>query len=564
MASELIRTKPSAIKKRRGVFYTPSAVSDLLANWAIRSPYDRALEPSFGGCNFLGALQRRFTQLGASEPWEQVFGCDIASAAFNVHLANLLPSRRHRRNFFKADFLTLTPANFGSNLFEAALGNPPYVSYHNMFKVQRVVAARVGSDINFRLLQTGNLWSYFVFHSIRFLAPGGRMAWLLPSSVLQAEYGRLLLDELRLRFRRVGIISLQHKLFDGTDERTEILLCDHLGDKRGCPAIEIANAKSLAACSKLLKDWRKSRNGFSCLRDRAITSLLPRHRLAAFRRIAKSPQTIRLNSLARLSIGVVTGANGLFVISDDIAGQNKIPKLALKPILAKFEIAPGLSVKKSDFVSAKRKGLRCLLVDASVGKISAELKKYFARISTTQRKKNVTFGKRKDWRIPDAGLIPDAFLPYMHHTGPRLILNTCKTNSTNTVHRIYFNQQTTPSQRRLVAISMLSTFSQLSAEVEGRSYGSGVLKHELREAGKIQLLIPDKVSSKRIMKAFKKIDMLLRAGKRIAAQRSADRFLASEVPELRSERSLAELKNDLGYLRRRRHQRKRNETSRVN
>ena len=563
MASELIRTKPTAIKKRRGVFYTPSAVSDLLANWAIRSPYDRALEPSFGGCNFLGALERRFTQLGASEPWEQVFGCDIASAAFNVHLANLIPSREHRRNFFKADFLTLTPANFGPNLFEAAVGNPPYVSYHNMFKVQRAAAARVGSDTNFRLPQTGNLWSYFVFHSIRFLAPGGRMAWLLPSSVLQAEYGRVLLDELRLRFGRVGVISLQHKLFDGTDEKTEILLCDRLGDKR-CPAIEIANAKTLTACSKLLNEWHKSSNGFSRLTGRALTSLLPRHRLAAFRRIAKSSQTIRLNSLAHLSIGVVTGANGLFVISNDIAGQHKIPKLALKPILAKFEIAPGLIVKKSDFMSAKRKGLRCLLVDASVGKISPELKKYFARISTTQRKKNVTFGKRKDWRIPDAGLIPDAFLPYMHHTGPRLILNTCKTNSTNTVHRIYFNQQTTPSQRRLVAISMLSTFSQLSAEVEGRSYGSGVLKHELREAGKIQLLFPDKVSPKKIMKAFKKIDVLLRSGKRIAAQRSADRFLAYEIPELLSEKSLAELKNDLGYLRRRRHQRKRNETSRVN
>ena len=90
---------------------------------------------------------------------------------------------------------------------------------------------------------------------------------------------------------------------------------------------------------------------------------------------------------------------------------------------------------------------------------------------------------------------------------------------TNTIHRIYFHGKIPLSRRRLIAISMLSTFSQLSAEIEGRSYGSGVLKHELREAGRIQLLLPDEVPVERIAKVFRRIDALLHARKRAEAQR---------------------------------------------
>src|SRR6185295_1158565 len=150
------------------------------------------------------------------------------------------------------DFLTLTPDSFGGQLFQAALGNPPYVSYHNMFKIQRAAAARIGFDTSFRVPLTANLWSHFVFHSLRFLAPGGRMAWVLPSSILHAQYGRTLLDELRQRFGRVAIISLEKKVFDDTTENSEILLCDGYGQTANA-FVDVANARTLAACATLLR-----------------------------------------------------------------------------------------------------------------------------------------------------------------------------------------------------------------------------------------------------------------------------------------------------------------------
>ena len=553
--TEQMKTKPTGIKKRRGVFYTPPELSGLLADWAVRSPRDRALEPSFGGCNFLASLQHRFNQLGSTRPWERIFGCDIESSAFTKYLTKLIPNEFDRRNFLKADFLTLTPNSFDGKLFQAALGNPPYVSNHNMFKSQRAAAIRVGFNDTFRLRLTGNLWSHFVFHSIRFLAPGGRMAWVLPSSILQAQYGRTLLDELRQRFGRVAIISLEKKVFDDTTENSEILLCDGYGRSANA-FVDVANAKTLAACATLLRGWNSPPSRFLSLTNRAVPSLISRRRLVAFRRIARSPQTVSLAARARLSIGVVTGANNIFVVSADTAQAHKLPNGVLTPILAKFDIARGLTIRQADFRVAIKSGVRCLLVDASGGKIPRTVIQYFARIPIKTRNQNVTFAKRTDWRIPDAGAIPGGFIGYMHHTGPRLILNSCRVNSTNTVHRVYFDSKVTNPQRRLLAICMLSTFSQLSAEIEGRTYGSGVLKHELREAGSIQLLIPPTVSDRQINTRFRTIDRLLRSGKSAAAQTAADRFLSSHFPALVSNLALIEMRDDLNYLRQRRHKQK--------
>src|SRR5687768_11206544 len=91
--------------KRRGVFYSPSDVADLLVDWAVRTPNERILEPSFGGCEFLSSIERRLVTLGSIRPWRQMFGCDVDANAFKQHLARLQPRTLRRGQFIKEDFL---------------------------------------------------------------------------------------------------------------------------------------------------------------------------------------------------------------------------------------------------------------------------------------------------------------------------------------------------------------------------------------------------------------------------------------------------------------------------
>lgn len=43
----------SDLRKARGAFFTPPAIADFLARWAIRGPDDRVMDPTCGEAVFL-------------------------------------------------------------------------------------------------------------------------------------------------------------------------------------------------------------------------------------------------------------------------------------------------------------------------------------------------------------------------------------------------------------------------------------------------------------------------------------------------------------------------------
>jgi hypothetical protein len=131
----------------------------------------------------------------------------------------------------------------------------------------------------------------------------------------------------------------------------------------------------------------------------------------------------------------------------------------------------------------------------------------------------------------------------MTHDGPRIVLNNARINCTNTVHRLFFNDGITTEAQKLVAISLSTTFSQLSAELEGRNYGSGVLKIEPSEAKRISLVLPDHLKKGEITAAFDQFDACLRTQGPSAANEMADQLIlgasSDERDALRRELGLA-------------------------
>ena len=72
---------------------------------------------------------------------------------------------------------------------------------------------------------------------------------------------------------------------------------------------------------------------------------------------------------------------------------------------------------------------------------------------------------------------------------------------------------------------MLTTFSQLSAEIEGRTYGAGVLKHEPSEATNIRMIMPTNTAFEDINHTATAIDRLLRRREFDEAQHKADTLI---------------------------------------
>lgn len=516
----------STKKKRLGAFYTPSEASRILCDWAIRSADDYILEPSFGGCGFLLASRSRLTSLGSRKPDLRLCGCDIDRQAFQ-HLSERLGPVDIRRRFLLGDFLALRPHDFRVIGFDVIIGNPPYVSHHNMSKSQKSRAVETMAFAGFVLDGKASLWAYFVLHGLRFLREGGRMAWLLPGSFVHADYGKEVKEVLDRSFARVVAVVLGERLFadEGSDENTVVLLAEGRGLGPAAQGVEIEHAPSVRAFERIITGllggtWTGNR-----LNGRSAYSLLSAEGRKCFEDLANHPFAMRLGELMDMSIGIVTGSNKFFIINQEIARNWDLPARVVKLILPKLNIAKGLRVTKHDLEQAKARNVRCLLLDTSETRRSRALERYLASFLMEERERVLTFRKRRIWHEPDDKRVPDAFLSYMSQRGPRLVLNSAKTTCPNSVHRIFFKENTPRHVQKVVAISLLSSYSQLSAEIEGRSYGSGVLKHELGEAKKISVLIPDTVDLDTIDSVFLSVDERLRSGKTLEAETSADEFV---------------------------------------
>lgn len=533
----MTRTSPhraqNVSRKRRGVYYTPQRLSDLLTSWAVRDRKETIFEPGFGACVFLDSIADRLAKLRAPTPNRLVYGCDVRKHALKL-VPRALCNGRSLANFLQEDFLKLTPNSFGMESFHVLIGNPPYVSRHNMYACQRRTAEKIGEDDRFRLSRMASLWAYFVFHSLRFLRTGGRMAWVLPASAFGADYAQALLQELSRRFGRVLLISVKQRLFlgGGAEEASELLLCEDFDPPEGSGRVEFCECADIDACTVAIAQIRSNNHRFAAFSDAegAATSKLSVEERVLWTTWQRYAGVVRLGDLARISIGIVTGANRFFLLNRDRIDALKLPRRTLTHILGKLESAPGLRLTSSDLRSAERSGQRCLLLNPDQRDEEGQALKRYRRLwPKTKRKENVTFAKRPNWLCPDDGKRPDAFLPYMNHQGPRLILNLAHVNSTNTIHRVWFRDEVPRAYWKWIAVSMLSSFTQLGAELVGRSYGGGILKHEIGEATMLPLIIPQHLDSIEADSLFKKLDREWRRGNWKRATEAADAIVGDVV-----------------------------------
>jgi adenine-specific DNA-methyltransferase len=513
-------------KKQYGVFYTPKRVADVLCKWAIRSKSDKVLEPSFGGCDFLESSRSRFIELGLQKTIAErrLFGADVDPMAFTTLSTFLANPNGH---FKQKDFLSLSVNSYpvGDAGFDVVVGNPPYVSHHNMSDEQKKTAFEAKNSNDFELGGRASLWAYFVLHSLNFLKPGGRMAWVLPSSFLYSDYSKQVREILSTRFEKCLLVNLHERLFisDGTEEISVITLCEGLVDSNPNPNIQIVSASNTSEIEKVIERWESGRSNIQA--GNRLSNVESRK---LFEQLSTDASTRQLGDLFDIQIGIVSGANSFFILNSENWKRHKLPDKVASYILTKFRYAKGMILEPEDMVTVRQIGEECLLVDTTkVSKIDGKLHEYLETFPKDKIETMSTFTRRKRsgiWHRFNDNRIPDAFFPYMQNLGSWVVINKAGVNATNSIHRLYRKSDIKEIELKLAAISILSTFSQLSAEIEGRTYGSGVLKHEPSEAAKIKVLMPD-IEEKKIESTIKKIDKLLRQGLQQQARKSADEFL---------------------------------------
>ncbi|HEX3517951.1 MAG TPA: N-6 DNA methylase [Solirubrobacteraceae bacterium] len=471
-------------RKANGVYYTPPRLAQLLARWTLAGDPQRILEPAFGDGVFLEAADRILRETGAENAKERLHGVEVdpdGPRRVRERGLELIAEQLH-----EDDLLSLDTEQLGGG-FDAILGNPPYIRHHllseEMASRGRLGGQRLGIDLNGR----SDAWAYFCAHLVRFLNPGGRLALVLPGSVLHADYARPLLDALAAEEGEVQLIRISERLFPGVQERTVLLLIDRAKPSGG--RVVYRRIAGLDGLARALRNGSPGRvGGASATRTHHDPRLPWRLRSAeatVWEKACADEHVVPLGTIAKTLIGVVTGANAFFVRSwPEVEalgeGVNSVPIVSRGAWLAATSWTRSAQSTHADEPS------RLILFPPRTDQLSAEALAELSRGKKLELHKRSHCAKREAWYSIVDTLVPDLFLPYMGSRPHWLVVNDAAATCTNTIHRVWLHPETGLSAQSIAAASW-TTLYRLSAELHGRSYGGGVLKLEPSGASRLQL-----------------------------------------------------------------------------
>jgi adenine-specific DNA methylase len=502
MTQAVIETPKEA--KARGAFYTPAGLTRFLAHWAIRSTADRVLEPSCGDGAFVAAVAERFSELGASDLDGRLFGVEREPVEAEKVRA-LAPAAQ----VLTSDFFDVEPASIPS--MDAVIGNPPYIRYHGFTGIAREKGLRRARAQGVELTNLASSWAHFVVHSVSFLGPSGRLAFVLPAELLHTDYGGPVRELLLRRFGSVVVVAFDRGVFADAQVDAVLLLASN-DNHRGLRVVRVLDEHTLDTLDV---------DTYS-----GLAAVAPQRRWSGsvdvdaglvYEEVRASGLAAPLGSIASVDIGFVSGANDFFILSREDAERLHIPAEALTPTLRRPGDVPGLLASNGDvrllLDLARRPEPRDehLLTYLEQGVESGISSRYKCRV-------------RRPWyAVPLPRSKADAFLPYMSHVGPRLIVNDTAAWSSNLLHGVKLGPLA-PRPRALAA-AMASSLTLLSAEIEGRAYGGGVLKLETKEAERVLVPTLSPSTTQRLLDLFPDIDALVRAGATKDAAEAVDEVL---------------------------------------
>ncbi|MEV8375204.1 N-6 DNA methylase [Kribbella sp. NPDC056861] len=478
------------LRRERGAFFTPEPIAEHLAAWAVRdNPEAKVLDPTCGEAVFLLAAGRKLREAGcqSSDLDERLYGVDIHDASL-ASATKLLEDDGSDAHLLVDDFFSVpTPDQLGAPLpyMDAIVGNPPFVRYqqHVGMARKRSVAAALKQGV--RLNGLASSWASLLVHSCAFLKPEGRLAMVLPAELLTVNYAEPVRTWLRRRFEKVHLVIIERLQFADALEKVVLVLAEGSG---GCEAFSLYHVED--ADDLLTIDPYSNWSVMPAAEGKWTDLLLPNRQRQLFRSVV-SEHFQPLRDYGTTELGIVTGANSFFAISEATRLHHGIEDDQV------VRISPpgtrhlrGASFSRQQWEELRDAGERVWLLRPDADDRRPGLMAYVASGEKDGVHEAYKCQIRDPWWRPPYVEPPDLFFTYMSHRYPRLIANAARATFLNSMHGVRLK----PEHRKVAGAALpllcLNSVTMLGAELFGRSYGGGILKMEPREAAILPMPSP--------------------------------------------------------------------------
>lgn len=465
--------------KLRGGFYTPPALVqvclDRVASLANDGRPLRVLEPSAGDGGFLTGLENH--NLGQRIEW-------ITSVEIDAVEAQKCQDALDRTGFTGevVKDSVLAWAEQSSRQFDIAVGNPPFVRFQFVSLAEKQRAAAVLARFSIPSSSVSNLWLSVFMSAMGKLVPGGAFAFILPAEALMGVSAQGVRSWLLGACSNVSIDIFPPGSYPDVLQEVVVL------SGRRTPTGEVSNhALHVREHDKTgSKDWTHTAKESSRTWTRY---LLNPEQVAALEYASSLSDMAPLKELASFTVSTVTGANAYFCVNGDQLEENGLEEWAI-PLLPRTRHAPGLEFTQFEHDILAKSDTNTWMLHFAADKADPRTRKWPAKYiemgEAQELNDRYKCRIREPWfRVPV--VTPGSLLLAKRcHNYPRAILNSASVYTTDTIYKGTLVPGSKVTARDLVT-SFHNSLSLLTAEIEGRSFGGGVLELVPSEIGRLTM-----------------------------------------------------------------------------
>ncbi len=458
---EYTRTVPLEHRKRYAQFFTPEHIADFMASWVLgeKTGCLEILEPAFG----LGVFTRSMCRMN---PCVRVRAYDVDTTIY-AYAQDTLDALACDVCLYNEDYITAS----WTDRYDGIVCNPPYLKFHDYDN--SALVPLVNGKLHTSLNGFTNLYTLFLLKSVFQMKDGGRMAYIIPSEFLNADYGvevkRTLLQSGVLR--HVIIVDFTQCAFDDALTTACILLCEK--DERS-DWVHFSCIDSVEKLEAALTDFRTI--GRCQLKPELKWKQYYEHTTSS-----EYANLVPFSTFAKVSRGIATGTNSYFTFKRSKIDTFNIPEKSLRHCVCHSADIQTTIFTESDFNFLANRDRTVYLFDGCGNEHDPNVDSYIRLGEKTGADRRYLTASRTPWYALENRKPSPIWVSVFNRNGLRFVRNKAGVYNLTTFHCVYNNGEIDTDV--LFAYLVTDVAKEIFLD-NSRQYGNGLVKFEPNDLNK--------------------------------------------------------------------------------